>query len=148
MTDRGWLKNWKTEKIEDPMVKSMTPSPSMTEILMRQQSAALKADAMLETISAGMIDTFDMKNMQKLIEETLRVPSISQPNPSRNYEAAVYSRLDVLGPSRRFDLMSIYRNKEGKFFIFVVVNEKWIVFEDDELFPSDKLISALRCLKL
>jgi len=74
----------------------------------------------------------------------------AQQGAQRNYEAAIYSRLAVLeGTHHSFDMIKVHRTRDAtKFYVFIVTNDKWVVLEDDELFPSDKLISALRCLTL
>jgi hypothetical protein len=109
------------------------------------------------------LDTIDP---QKILDEIMgadpnviakmpRIPvsaqqGAAQQGATRNYEAAIYSRLAVIeGTHHSFDMIKVHRTRDGdKFYVFVVTNDKWVVLEDDELFPSDKLISALRCLTL
>jgi hypothetical protein len=156
------------------MVKSMTPLgdhhvDTAEEIFARQRNAVehmtgisdkLRREmpkeqysALLDMMSAagGHRDALDIG---KMLDEILAAKSLPPMAPgdgrSRNFEAAIHSRLSVLSSDKHdFDMLKVYRTRDaGKFYIFVVVKDKWVVLEDEELFPSDKLISALRCLTL
>jgi hypothetical protein len=68
--------------------------------------------------------------------------------PNRNYEAAIFSRLAVSGVPHQFDLVKVHRSRDGsKYFVFVVIENRWSVIEDGAMFPSDELITSLRCLQ-
>lgn len=94
-------------------------------------------------------DLLDIDQMLQMVRPMAAPAGPVQIAQTRNYEAAIFSRLQVIaGDKHSFDMIKVHRTREGKFFVFVIVHDKWVVLEDDELFPSDKLISALRCLTI
>lgn len=131
------------------------------EILMKQdvirrklqkEMPAPQYQKLLDMVAAtGKHELFDT---DKLFIEVLNMrhepANVPPSNPgNRNFEAAIFSRITVLGGTHNFDLLKVHRTRDGsKFYVFVVVHDKWVVLEDDEMFPSDRLISALRCLTL
>jgi hypothetical protein len=86
--------------------------------------------------------------VQKQLDSVSGVVAAPGGAPNRNYEAAIFSRLAVSGVPHQFDLVKVHRSRDGsKYFVFVVIENRWTVIEDGAMFPSDELITSLRCLQ-
>lgn len=148
---------WRNEEKMASVVK-LPPLPQI-EISdkLQHEMGPDRYEALVRMANAGGVAPRDvnkligdiMADVGKDMAKPMAAAQAAQGTLNQNYEAAIYSRLQVLGAQHKFELLKVHRSRDGsKFFIFTVVNDNWSVLEDDELFPSDKLISALRCLTL
>jgi hypothetical protein len=154
--------SWLTKPLElehDPATMTVRIGGGHTQIEITEKLKADMGKKKFEELVELMRHDPGIFDVQKVLDEMMKSSSVhthpvsgpaTSQMPQRNYEAAIHSRLAVLGELRHpFDLIKVHRTRDGsKFYVFTVVNDNWVVLEDDELFPSDKLISSLRLLTL